>query len=110
MSFVDRLMLASLLVGIALGAGACALFALLPIFTRIKAMDESMAALAASVDRLLETVATLMANHKAEVNAAVEKALADDATADGADLAALKQRVDAANEKLVPPVLEPSNL
>lgn len=108
MSFVDRLMLASLLFGVALGAGACALFALRPIFKRIKAMDAKIEALKTAVETYISDAEKVIADGKAAVQAAVDKAVADDRAGRDVDVDALNAEVKAAHDRMVPPVFDPS--
>lgn len=80
---------------------------------RISKMDAAILALKDSVDAYVAAVDAMIEAHKVAVTDAVNAAIEADDAAEAVDLGALKETVDAALAKLVPPdapVFEPSNV
>lgn len=83
----------------------------LMILERITAMDDNIASLKKLIEKYIATVNAAMEQAKVDVNKAVADAIAKDDADEAVDLQALKQQIDEAQAKLVPPPppFEPSN-
>jgi oligoendopeptidase F len=79
------------------------------ILKEIRAMAADVQSLTKSFESYRDLVEKLMEDHKAEVQAAVDKALADDEIADSAAMETLQKEIEDAQAKFNPPPFEQSN-